>query len=136
MNLEFGKAVEDIIDVNVVKELKQSPDIIIFGAGESGIWVARWLRSQGIFPKCFCDNYEVKWGGIKDGLPIMSFDSAMEKYPRAAICVASMWAEDILKQIGAMDGRLLLRSWDLLKKTCASLMRYMMHWKMNTQKIH
>ncbi len=115
MNLEFGKAVEDIIDVNVVKELKQSPDIIIFGAGESGIWVARWLRSQGIFPKCFCDNYEVKWGGIKDGLPIMSFDSAMEKYPRAAICVASMWAEDILKQIGAMDGRLLLRSWDLLK---------------------
>ena len=59
MNLEFGKAVEDIMDVNVVKELKQSPDIIIFGAGESGIWVARWLRSQGIFPKCFCDNYEV-----------------------------------------------------------------------------
>ena len=56
MNLEFGKAVEDIMDVNVVKELKQSPDIIIFGAGESGIWVARWLRSQGIFPKCFCDN--------------------------------------------------------------------------------
>ena len=51
MNLEFGKAVEDIMDVNVVKELKQSPDIIIFGAGESGIWVARWLRSQGIFPK-------------------------------------------------------------------------------------
>lgn len=119
MNLEFGKAVEDIMDVNVVKELKQSPDSIIFGAGESGVWVVRWLRSQGIFPKCFCDNYVEKWmgegGGAKEGLPIMSFDSAMEKYPRAAICVASMWAEDILKQIGALDERLLLRSWDLLK---------------------
>lgn len=71
MNLEFGKAVEDIMDVNVVKELKQSPDSIIFGAGESGVWVVRWLRSQGIFPKCFCDNYVEKWmgggGGQKRG---------------------------------------------------------------------
>lgn len=52
-------------------------------------------------------------GGIKNGLLIMSFDDAMKQHSEAAICIASMWMEEIYEQIGKYDKTLLSRSWNL-----------------------
>lgn len=114
MRLEFDSATNNIIDTGVIKKLAEFETIIIFGAGQSGEWVFNLLRRYSIQPKCYCDNYQAKWGNLKKGIEIMSFENAIKKYPEAAICVASMWSEEIFKQIKEYDERILERTWDLL----------------------
>lgn len=114
MNLDLDNAVNNIVDENKIKKLKEFEDVIVFGAGQSGEWVTKLLRNNGIFPACYCDNYELKWGKEKNGLIIYSFETAIARFPDAAICIASMWMAEIMEQIECYDKRLLYRTWDLL----------------------
>lgn len=114
MNIEFESAINDIIDVGIINEIRQFNDVIIFGAGESGDWVFNCLSENSVHPKCYCDNYQAKWGMIKNGLEVMSFENAMKRFPNAAVCVASMWSEEIIKQITLFDEQIVKRTYDLL----------------------
>lgn len=47
-------------------------------------------------------------------MDVLSFESAINRYPKASICVASMWQEEILKQIISYDAQLEDRTYNLL----------------------
>ncbi|MCM1215124.1 MAG: hypothetical protein NC548_11460 [Lachnospiraceae bacterium] len=114
MNLEFEKATSCIVDKNILQELKNYENVIVFGAGNSGEWVVDLLRKNNIFPKCYCDNSQRKQGKIRNGLKIRSLEEAVKTYGDAAICIASMWREEIYKQICAYDSEFIERTYDLL----------------------
>lgn len=114
MKFKFENAIECLIEDTVIEELRKYKYILIFGAGESGSWVQMILEKYNIYPCCFCDNYREKWGTEKNGLPVESFEHAIELFPEAAICIASMWQEEIEQQIRFWDETLLNRTWNLL----------------------
>lgn len=114
MKLQYGSATDKLINKSAMESLCRYKSIIIFGAGESGSWVFNILESYGFNPSCYCDNYKRKWGTIKDGLRVYSFEEAINKYPDAAICIASMWSEDIKRQLLAYDSELEGTVYDLL----------------------
>ncbi len=114
MRIELDNAITDIVNNTVLKELKKDKNVIIFGAGASGDWAADLLRSHGIFPKCYCDNSSRKWGKMRNGLKIQPFTEAIKEYEGAAICIASMWQEEIYKQICEYDNSLAARTYNLL----------------------
>ena len=99
MDLEWAYASRSIVNGNLIKKLKEYREIIIFGAGDSGSWAYGLLIKNGLKIKAFCDNCENRWGEIKHGIPIEPFEIAVKKYPQAAICIASMWVEEIWNQI-------------------------------------
>lgn len=117
MELNFEKQIIDIVDKQIINCLKEYDDIIVFGGGQSGEWTVNRLRENGIFPSCYCDNEKRKQGLWRNSLSIMSFEEAIKKYPKAAICVASMWREEIYRQIKSYDLCLLEHTYDLLLST-------------------
>ena len=114
MKLDFARVKENIVPTDVLDEIRNYKNVIVFGAGESGDWVIHLLRKNGIFPKAICDNSSGKWGKRKGQFVIGPFEETIAAYPDAAICVASVWGEEIIKQIGSYVGKLLNRTWDLL----------------------
>lgn len=88
--------------------------LIIFGAGDSGAWAYQLLIKYDICPAAYCDNGRRKWGEVKNGLLIDSFENTISRYPNAAICVASMWNEEIEKQIIQYDHALKERMFNVL----------------------
>lgn len=118
MMLDFKNATKNIVHRDIIERVETFDDVIIFGAGQSGDWVMNLLRENHIFPKCYCDNYSGKWGTKRQGVDVLSFENAMQEYPAAAICVASMWAEEIIEQIKKYDESMLERTWNLLTTMC------------------
>ena len=114
MWLDFENAISDLVEKDIIKNLKEYKDVLIFGAGESGSWVQKLLEKYNVKVCCFCDNYSGKWGTVKNGLPVESFQDAIKKYPDCAICIASMWADEIKAQIQMWGENLLERTWNLL----------------------
>ncbi len=114
MNLEFNKFEKNIIGDGILKKLNKYPNIIIFGAGQSGEYVFNILKKYNIKVNCFADNYPAKQGRKKLGVMVYSFEECMGKYPDAAIVIASMWMEEIRCQIEEYDDKLLNRTYDLL----------------------
>lgn len=114
MHLEFENATDSMVNEDTLNKLKKYQNVIIFGAGESGSWAADLLRRHNIFPKCYCDNSPRKWGGLKNGICIRSFEDAMQEYKDVAICIASMWKEEIYNQICEYDSLLASHVYDVL----------------------
>jgi hypothetical protein len=114
MQLQWKEATENIVPNTILEKVQKFSDVIVFGAGLSGDWAVNLLRKYGIYPRMYCDNYEPKWGTTRNQLRVDSFENAISKYPKAAICIASMWGEEILKQIGDYENCLLERTWDIL----------------------
>lgn len=112
MELDFEHSTTQILDDQKIKAVRAYRDILIFGGGESGDWVRSLLRSWGICPKCYIDNYKPKQGTIKNGLLVMSFEDAITKYEDACICIGSLWADEIIRQIRDYDSTLLDRTID------------------------
>ena len=115
MKLDFEHSKKEIIDTCMIEELKRAKDVIVFGAGGSGDWTVSALRKHGIMPRCFCDNSERKQGKAQNFLDILSFEDAIRLYPEAAVCIASMWQEEIQRQITAYDPGLEKHMYNLLK---------------------
>ncbi len=114
MNLDFKHAKKEIVDTCMIGKLKRAEDVIVFGAGGSGDWTVDVLRKHGIIPRCYCDNSERKQGKTHNDLDVLSFEAAIRLYPEAAICIASMWQEEIQRQIIAYDPRLGEHMYNLL----------------------
>ncbi len=114
MELEWDCASECIINDVVIEKLKGYQEVIIFGAGDSGSWAYGLLKRHGLKIKAFCDNCKKLWGRVKHGISIESFDNAVKKYPQAAICIASMWAEEILEQIRGCSPDLICKTFNIL----------------------
>ena len=115
MNLDFKHAKKEIVDTCMIGKLKRAEDVIVFGAGGSGDWTVDVLRKHGIIPRCYCDNSERKQGKTHNDLDVLSFEAAIRLYPEAAICIASMWQEEIQRQITAYDPGLEKHMYNLLK---------------------
>ena len=114
MKLNYEDGISSVIDTRIIGELKEYKNVIIFGAGESGQWALGLLRHYGIEPVCFCDNYPRKWGTEKGGLSVMPFEKAVNEYSDAAVCIASMWSEEIYNQIRGYDSGLAKRAYNIL----------------------
>lgn len=112
MKLNFEHSTTQILDNQKIKAVKAYREVLIFGGGESGEWVRGLLESEGVCPKCYIDNYKPKQGTIKNGLMIMPFEEAIAKYEDACICIGSLWADEIIKQIRKYDPNLLDKTID------------------------
>lgn len=106
MKLSFEEAKKDMNKSNIIMELRQYEHIILFGAGKSGDYFFQILLAQGLSPTCFCDNYKEKWGKMKNDLAVISFERAVEQYPDAAICITSVFGQEIYHQICNHDIKL------------------------------
>ena len=106
MNLDFENATNIIVSQETLKNIRHYNHVIIFGAGDSGSWVFLLLKNNNIKVDVFCDNYKAKQGTIKHGLPVLSFLDAIAKYPDSAICIGSVWFEEIYNQIIYYDSGL------------------------------
>lgn len=97
--LDYKNQSDELVSNKELKRLENYKDILIFGAGDSGEWCYRVLVDKGFKVSAFIDNYSHKWGGKIHDLTIYSFEKAMEMFPDAAICVGSVWYEEIYNQI-------------------------------------
>lgn len=114
MYLELENATNSIINEDILNRLRNYQNVIIFGAGDSGSWAADLLRQHNVFPQCYCDNSPRKWGKLKNGLRIRSFEDVMKEYKDVAVCIASMWQEEIYNQICEYDSSLSNHVYDVL----------------------
>lgn len=62
--------------------------VAIFGAGSTAISLYKRLRAQ-YNVVCFCDSDERKWGTQLLGLPVLSFEQALEAHPDLHVYVAT-----------------------------------------------
>ncbi len=78
--------------------------IIIFGAGQAGSMVSKWLgRTQQLI--CYTDNQNTRWGEKIDGVPVLSPADAL-KQKADAVWIAVLNQEaccDIKKQLAGMN---------------------------------
>ncbi len=111
MKLDFEHSTTQILDNKRLEAVKAYEEALIFGAGESGDWVRGFLEIVwgGVYPKCYIDNYKPKQGTIRNGLMIMSFEDAIAKYENACMCIGSLWADEIIKQIYNYEPKLIER---------------------------
>ena len=112
MVLDFEHQTESILDERKLEKIYSYKNALIFGGGESGDWVRSLLESKGISPRCYIDNYKPKQGKIKNGLMVLSFEEAILKYKKASICIGSLWADEIIRQIEEYDQRMLDKTID------------------------
>jgi hypothetical protein len=72
--------------------LRETTDkIVLFGAGEFGIWVLDRLRRAGVEPCCFSDNNKARWGIHVDGLEVLSPQDAIARFAATAAFVVTIF---------------------------------------------
>lgn len=103
MNLDFENMTTDLVSHEILEKLKEYKKIIIYGAGDSGSWVFKLLTDSGLKITCFCDGNKDRWDEMKYGLPIISPDELISNHSDAAICLASIWKEEIKGSLLSMN---------------------------------
>ncbi len=74
--------------------------VLLFGSGEFGVRVCRYLKNKGIIPIAFLDNNESKWGRTVEGVGVISpTDIRKYEYDKVAICVNDTIYEEIYSQL-------------------------------------
>jgi FkbM family methyltransferase len=68
-----------------------TPDLVLFGAGNLGRRTLARLRKIGISPLCFLDNNSARWGQAIDGIPVMSPAEGARLYGSSATFVVTVW---------------------------------------------
>lgn len=112
MILNFEHQTTQILDEMILSKVHKYRSAIIWGSGESGDWVRKYIESEGVIPVCYIDNYKPKQGTEKNGLMIFSFEDAISKYEDACICIGSLWADEIIGQIKKQNPKVLERTLD------------------------
>jgi len=72
--------------------------IIIFGAGITGVNVSQVGKMFGVDVLCFVDNNPEKNGKILEGIEIVNFDTAREKFNKDYIVIASKRGDHEIKK--------------------------------------
>lgn len=65
-------------------------NIVLYGAGSSGIAFLYYLRDIGINPLYFCDGNALKWGQKCEGLEIISPEEIVDKVGRQALVIVTI----------------------------------------------
>ena len=74
--------------------------IILFGAGDFGHRVSKYLKQVDESPICFVDNNSTLWGQCFDGIKVCSPEEINEiKYDFVAICVNDQYYDDVYFQL-------------------------------------
>lgn len=94
--LGYAESIEEL--VRKCKLINKNKKIAIFGAGISGVNLARILKEYDIYPDMFIDNDSIKWGQLKDDL-IIDSPSVINNY--IYIIIASSWYAEICEQLKA-----------------------------------
>lgn len=54
----------------LLKQLENKCNIVIFGSGMNGKSIAQSLKARGIMPVCYADNEKDKWGTLVEGIAV------------------------------------------------------------------
>lgn len=74
--------------------------VVIYGAGDAGLTLARAARLAELTPLCFVDRKRSLWGAKRSGLIVLSLDEALERHPGAPFLVGSFaFTEEIVRTI-------------------------------------
>lgn len=74
----------------LVEKAGKAENIVIFGAGKSGIYVRKILNKYKIPITAFCDNSENLQGRDIGNISILAVADAVHKYPKAVFVVANL----------------------------------------------
>lgn len=76
-------------------------ELCFFGAGKDAVDLLNYFRKLNLAPPvAICDNNVEKWGSEMEGIPVISFDNAREKYQDITIFISSgMYQRSILLEI-------------------------------------
>ena len=83
------------------REALQGTPVVLFGAGGLGEELCSTLRTNGVYPVCFCDNNDSRKGTMYCGIPVITFQELKESFRNSLIVIASH------KYIRAMTDQLL-----------------------------
>lgn len=83
-----------------VQKLKRGgKNIVLFGAGLSGITILNYLRKNGVEPCAFCDNNQVKVGQKIQGLEVLSFSKLQRDFKDSVIVISCDAYREITDQL-------------------------------------
>lgn len=77
--------------------------IVIFGTGEAGLSVKSLCDKLSINVECFLDNNNEKWGKTVGGIPVRSPNDFITEFKKYKIVIASVYYDDISRQLNALD---------------------------------
>lgn len=81
-------------------EVTSADQIVVFGCGQRGETVVRYLQSVKEKICCYVDNSQIRWGTLLNDIMILPPDEVIKKYPNALYVVANKFAsEEIRKQL-------------------------------------
>ena len=83
-------------------ELFSTRTILIFGAGIRGAEIAVILKNEGYSNIVFTDNNSEKWGGVIDGIPIISVEDALARKEEVVYLISVEEGEPIRRQLDCM----------------------------------
>lgn len=72
--------------------------IVVFGCGQRGKRVVRYLQSEKGKICCYVDNAKERWGTIMNEIMILSPNEAVKKYPDALYIIANKDSSEEIKQ--------------------------------------
>lgn len=75
--------------------------LCLFGSGVSGQVYLNLFREYDLpLPRVFCDNSKSLQGSTQDGIPILSFEDALEKFPHLSVIITASFAyHEIYQQV-------------------------------------
>ena len=96
------------MDKALVEKLKEK-QVVIFGAGVGGRFLAEMLSDMGIAIRAFWDNAKEKQGSFQGGLPIVLPEEGAQQQSECFVAL-SVWNQEIRNQmevLGISEERLL-----------------------------
>lgn len=103
MKFENGKKLKYKIFEQHDKVFKYSeyPALCFFGSGDYCRKMIKWFKKYELqFPMAICDNDLNKHGTSEQGIPIISFDKALELYKNPQILISNVnFADEIEGQV-------------------------------------
>jgi len=77
----------------VVAELEAKPDmpIVLVGAGKLGRYTLALLRAHERDVAAFIDNEPDLWGGLVDGVPVLSPTDASSRFAGNGLAIVTIW---------------------------------------------
>jgi FkbM family methyltransferase len=70
-------------------EALQGTPVVLVGAGGLGEELCATLRTNGVYPVCFCDNNASQKGSMYCGIPVITFQELKESFQDSLIVIAS-----------------------------------------------
>ena len=98
-----------------IKDLKQEPLIVIFGAGVVGELLLHFCRSEKLSVVAFCDNNSKKSGRKLMNIPIISFKELQVQYPDSAILISVIDISDVITQLNGIGSKKIYAASEILR---------------------